>query len=409
VIWAKKEASPPLSGNQWLRDYTKQLDYERDTVHDSDKGWQMYDKTGRLLTNTLFEYAFEWHDSVGIGHVNGKFGLWHASGKNLVLPNYNKIWYDDFNQIYYLFELQTNDNQLVGFASSKGEMMADGLFKKMSVFNGQYAFVETAQGLGIVSKTGQFLVEPKPYSIQQSVLKLMSLMDSSWKEQSNRSSLYGFQLPFEDYWLSPFKISFNQLSVENQLLIHNLLIEHVAPNYFLQPNRITYERSRLRLYDPYNLSAAEFAPQHRPYHLHNALITKMPHIEAVEMTPKYINFSMYENDFSSHGYLQQAKIQKSLNFKRVNDHWEKVRFDNLLIINDKNNALFLKLFALKLSALKNTNLDCSDPSKYIEMIKENFYILEEGIQFRLVSRNDFYEQTPVVISFSWAELKPFLN
>jgi hypothetical protein len=88
----------------------------------------MYDKTGRLLTNTLFEYAFEWHDSIGIGSVNGKYGLWHASGKNLVQPNYDKIWYDGINNKYHLFEFQTVDNQLVGFANGKGEIIADGLF-----------------------------------------------------------------------------------------------------------------------------------------------------------------------------------------------------------------------------------------------------------------------------------------
>jgi hypothetical protein len=399
VIWAKKEASPPLSGKQWLRDRDRALDYERDTIHDFDKGWKMYDKTGRLLTHTLFEYAFEWHDSVGIGLVNGKFGLWHASGKNLVLPNYDKIEYDGFSKIYHLFELQTLDNPLVGFANAKGEIIVDGLFKKMSLFSSQYAFVETAQGLGIISKTGQYLVEPKPHSIQQSVLKLMPLMDTLHQSNAN---IFAFAIPI-DTLRSPFNKSFYRLSTGNQLLIHNLLMEYVAPSYFIQPNRITYDRSSQRL----RSVNKEF--ESHPQRIFNSLITKVPHIGEVVMTPKYINFTMYDKDFRL-DYSDDIRggIRKSLNFKWVNGVWEKIKLDNLLNINDENKALFLKLFAQKLSALKQTDLDCSDPSKYMERVQNNFYVLEEGMKFHLQSGGRFYRANAEIL-FSWAELKPFLR
>jgi hypothetical protein len=409
VIWAKKEASPPLSGTQWEYYKYEKLDYERDTVHYADKGWAMYDKTGRLLTNTLFEYAFEWYDSVGIGLVNGKFGLWHASGKNLVPPNYNKIWHDDFNQMYHLFELQTNDNQLVGFANARGQIVADGLFKNMSSFNGQYAFVETAQGLGIVSKIGKYLVEPSAYNIQQNVLNLMPLVDSL--SGYHRFISYVFRRPYDSIVssaLSDFQQKFNMLSVDNQRFINNLLIESLAPNYFLRRERITYDRARL---DMYNLAETEEHHYVRVRSLNPELLISQLHITDMAMSQKYTNFSAYSFTSGSLHQVRNESIRKSINYKRVNNVWEKITLDNLLNINDKNNALFLKLFAQKLSALKNTNLDCSDPSKYIEMIKNNFYVLDEGIQFRLFPENGrryFYEY-PVSILCSWAELKPFLN
>jgi WG containing repeat len=404
VLWAKKDASPPLSGTQKQQndDDNEFLGYKRDTVHKTDKGWAMYDNTGRLLTNTLFEYAFQWHHQVGIGLVNGKFGLWHASGKNLVPPNYDKIWYDNINEIYHLFEFPTKQQQLVGFANKQGTVIADGLFKKMSAFNGEYAFVETLQGLGIVSRTGKYLVEPKPYSIQQSVLNLMPTMDSLTK-RLQLNFFHFFSLPYDTVGnggLSPFKKVFNTLSVENQLLINNLLIESIAPNFFLLPERISYDRTSLHLH---SLSETDDAYQKTWFsHISNHLVDPMVHVDAVAVTQKYINFSLNESNLAPF----KVSEPKSLHFKRANGYWEKIKFDNLLNINDKNKALFLKLFAQKLSALKNANLDCSDPSKYIAIIKENFYVLDEGMQFQIFTPT---EATPISISFSWAELKPFLS
>jgi hypothetical protein len=281
----------------------------------------------------------------------------------------------------------------------------------MSSFNRSYAFVETAQGLGILSKTGKYLVEPKPHSIQQSVLNLMPLMDSL-SEFNYYIENYFFVQPFDSTYLyhnelSEFKKAFNKLSIKNQLLINNLLLEYVAPNFFLPPNRITYDRNSLPMYA---VSTANDGHKTELRRLYNSILTTVPHIEDVVMVPKYINFSMRERDLILFGVRRNlGNIRKSLNFKQVNDYWTKITLDNLLNINDQNNALFLKLFTQKLSALKDTYWDCSNPLKYIELIKENFYVLEEGIQFRLFSQPYYHEEPPILISFSWAELKPFLN
>jgi hypothetical protein len=62
----------------------------------------------------------------------------------------------------------------------------------------------------------------------------------------------------------------------------------------------------------------------------------------------------------------------------------------------------------KISVLKNDPIDCSNPEKLMERVRNLFYKLPEGLQF-LMPRHDNSSPDFVPILFTWAELKPFLN
>jgi hypothetical protein len=171
----------------------------------------------------------------------------------------------------------------------------------------------------------------------------------------------------------------------------------------LQSKRILYDRPHGVMYD----ASKDDYKTELPY-LYNALIERIELPQDVVMQPKYINFSIYDQNPSFANYQEKLNYKRVV-FKQVKADWQLIEFDNLLNINDKNKPIFIQLFAQKLSALKDVDLDCSDPSKYIEIIRKNFYVLNEGVQFRLFSEpNDDLEYRPIYILFSWAELKPFL-
>jgi hypothetical protein len=163
---------------------------------------------------------------------------------NLIPPRYDKIWYDYANEIYHLFNIQNDDNQFVGFADKTGKIIKDAIFKNMSCFNGNYAFVETAQGIGVIQQNGNYWMQPSPHALQQSNVNLNDFfakaIDSLQKVKDIRYNIYLFGINYP-YSADPI---FKKIPMEQQLSINNLLVELYAPNYFLLGNRVNRPKTR---------------------------------------------------------------------------------------------------------------------------------------------------------------------
>ncbi|MEN9609188.1 MAG: hypothetical protein RLZZ628_2 [Bacteroidota bacterium] len=407
VLWAKKDKAVPVTETDYRIQKRLRADYWADDLSYLDSAWTMHSKTGVLLTQTAFDFPFKWFDSIGIGRVRGKQGLWKVSGENVVPPNYTAIHYDTTSKIFHLFETQSIDNQRVGFADAKGNLIADGLFKKMSSFSGDYAFVETAAGLGIVQKNGQYLVEPQRAGLQRSKLDLMRL-EMVHPDSSEERPLH-FTNSQESFILN-YKNILDSLNLEKQLEINNLLLECIVSSYFLQADRIPYNRNLNRQYILDNagdwrsllLEMNHYRLTERDYEIHE-----------IYKTGKYLNFwtQFTETPVHPSRYSDPIFIE-TLNFEWDGQIWQRITLKDILDLNPSNMGYFTHLFTQKLSRLKDEDIDCSNPSAYFDRIQTAFLVLETGIECNITeSGGGFYDKEPkaIPIKFSWAELKPLLR
>ncbi len=404
VLWAKKEASKPktdedfdIHNKESTRVWGMELSY-------LDAGWTMHNKTGNLLTQTVFDYPMSWIDTmggIGIGQVGGKQGLWRSSGENILPPNYNRITYNEADSFFYLFETQSINNQRVSFADARGRVISDGLFTKMSAFSNGYAFVETQAGIGIVQKNGEYLIAPQPAALQQSSLDLMGLMLPMVDNEYDAPPLY-------DTLFLKQKNFYNALSADKQLKMNNLLIQNMAERYFLLPERITVHRN---LSNRYLVDSASGWKSLETRWQDSRLSTGHYEVQKVYQTEDYLNFWTHFTELFQYASDRRADPTRleSLNFKWDGKLWQRIGLKDFLDLKPSNMGYFTQLFTQKLSALRNVEIDCSNPSTYFEMVEKAFWITETGLELNLIEQQMPEVPIAIPLKFSWAELKPILK
>ena len=95
------------------------------------------------------------------------------------------------------------------------------------------------------------------------------------------------------------------------------------------------------------------------------------------------------------------------NFYRRNNRWEELKINDLLQIQGEKRWLMNDLITKKVKALKDQQIDCSNASAFITTVENRFMLTKDGIDFCFDSTENSREF--VVISFTWAELSPFLK
>lgn len=95
------------------------------------------------------------------------------------------------------------------------------------------------------------------------------------------------------------------------------------------------------------------------------------------------------------------------NFYRRNNRWEELTINDLLNIQGDKRWLINDLITRKVKALKDQQIDCSNTSAFITTVENRWQLQKEGIDFCFDSTVG--GQKFVVVSFSWAELLPFLK
>jgi hypothetical protein len=391
LIWARRDV-PALTPDKYP--YT-QLVVVGKELNPLDSNWQIYDKSGRLLTNIIFDYPFRWANrQLGIGQVRGKQGLWNTQGQNVLPAQYDKIWYDTLSQIFHVFQKQADGTVLTGFANVEGQIVIDANLLNMSPFRGKGAFVETATGYGIIQKNGQYCLTPNPYALQKAPFPIRQ-----WVQYDTTRDIGNFV--YDAPFAAPYR---NRATVEAHLdtakyeiprfQIENLWMEQVVNSYFLNAEKVGFQRiervwlpkTRISIFWKQALDASY------PF--------QTPHwIEQVACSQKALCFlksELNEKPFS--------RTQRYYNFQFKNNIWQNTPLGAILLWNKTTESALNGLLFQKISALKNQPMDCGNPAAYMEQVKDKFYILQDGLQFFMPNRD-----MPIPILLTWAELKPYLR
>jgi hypothetical protein len=95
------------------------------------------------------------------------------------------------------------------------------------------------------------------------------------------------------------------------------------------------------------------------------------------------------------------------NFYRTNNRWAELKVNDLLNIQGDNRWKMNDLITKKVKALKDKQIDCSNAEAFIKTVEDRWQLTREGINFCFESSDESYKF--VVVSFTWAELSPFLK
>jgi hypothetical protein len=95
------------------------------------------------------------------------------------------------------------------------------------------------------------------------------------------------------------------------------------------------------------------------------------------------------------------------NFYYRNGRWMELESQDLLNLNGNKRSQFNTVLMRKIKALKDENIDCSDPSSFVEQVENRFILTDKGIDFCFDEQGKHGDL--VVVSLTWAELSGFLK
>jgi hypothetical protein len=371
-----------------------------------DSNWQMYDRRGQLLTPTRFDYAAGWHGAFCIGQVKHKQGLWNRAGQNVLAARYDKIGFDPLSRIFHLFERSGGNTYRAYFANEQGQLIGNESFINMSLFMNDTAFVETANGFGMIRRDGSYVVKPQSHPFQKATFPIFEQMQAQEKHRIVQSEgqfppyLYydsGFYFPASDY-LSGLK------DAAKRQQLGNFLMEQTVTENWFDGNRIDYTRNK----DTYFYKTAQFTMEYgkTDFTKHNTFYQKQQNhrneVWDIAVSEHYLSYSQT--------YLWGGRNMACHNFKKQNDIWISIGLNDIFNWNAAMEAYIHKSLLEKISLLKYQNIDCNNPLAFMETVKRTFYITEIGVRFFLpyTPTERKRELLPSVL-FTWAELQSFLK
>jgi hypothetical protein len=97
------------------------------------------------------------------------------------------------------------------------------------------------------------------------------------------------------------------------------------------------------------------------------------------------------------------------NFYKKNNLWQELKINDLLSIQGEKYALLNGLLIQKIKALHDAEIDCRDTSIFLETVENRFLLTKDGVDFHFDSQKQGNDEKFVIVSFTWAELQPFLK
>jgi WG containing repeat len=424
VIWAKEKSPVEIEPERhpddmnFINGIKSQRGY---TLKPEDFGWNMFDKKGKLLTQTTFAFPFKIHNNHGIGIVRPseksqeyKAGIWRTTdGKNILPPQYDRIFYNDDNKIYLIYK-KTDLGMKVGVCDTTGKVLIEPKFDKMGVFNGDYAFVEEGGKLGIVMRNGQYKVTPQYNALKNTDLDIEKLLLAS-KDSFDK----GYRMPYYSYNFEKIRFDsrhynfwgretpLDTLDKYLQKTFKNLIIEKSVETEFINGENVSFDRSMV------NIFSSEFLDENKNYQ-HLPVTLKSFSLSDINANEKSIGFILGDaSNLSLNTCSGPNYNYKTYNyFKNENGKWDEVKMDDLMNLNADNSFKINQLVIDKIRNLKDANIDCANASAYFEQSKDRFYIVPEGLLL-LMSQSWWKRMMrwdiPIEILLTWDELKPYLK
>jgi hypothetical protein len=390
VLWAQKRVESYDSFSQAALDSLQIPDDPR--PYFAGKAWRMFDTLGKLLIINGFEHPFEFHNGLGVGQTEGKYGVWNTRGQMVIPPAYDLIVRSIAKKFFYLFRRVRENEYRIGFANVAGQIIIDANLMNMSFFSGDYALVQVGDEIGLINQFGQSVIAPSQHDLRNSALNWVEKMDifnelhDEWRWRADEDLFFSESL-FD--FKADFKQSLFQLDSATRTAILNLLGTFVVSDCLIFSN-------------------PRQSPFKRLYNLHNDYSEAYSHFEDLSKTTKQSQLSMpirFEH-VAIHGnrvHLTTTSwnLRQYYTYERVGTLWKQLFLKDFVDLKASNRTGLNALIQQQLEQLKFVPLDCSDPSKWINLMEHQSYIQSDGIQCFMRGNHS--------IKLTWAMLRLFLK
>lgn len=402
-----------------------------------DSNWHFYDFRGQRISTQPFQKPFKFFNSIGVGLVNNKMGLWNDKGKEVLPPQYKFILRDTIDNTYYLARQWADSSWTYGFADSTGRVIRNTDFSMLSNFYGNYALVIENNQKGIIDKKGNWLCPPDENALVNYRGCIMDTLISPFYKNNTYYTRYGsdssrsrfiFRNDYDrgmtidiNSYSHVFK-GFNSLTREKQNIFLNACLDVLFPSYTL-PNVDFYQE---RLDDSLILSPLflnrifygtpmMYLMGHRKNNFDKFYLYTSPHISHIALSDFKI-----EQNFINIISFSWSKGFQSYSFYLKSGIWKPIKLHEILSLSDANISGINSLLMNKIKELKGENLDCNSGASFFEMGSKLCFITSKGLQFhyKRVSEKDAQDKylgenksqwNSAAILLTWDELQPFLK
>jgi hypothetical protein len=388
---------------------------EKDTLSLEDNDWLMYNGDGKIVSNTPFRFPIVFHKGVGIGMQKESFHLYKTDGTVLTPFNKNKenskklapntegsdlgyttIWRDETFGHYALFRNQGLTPTMT-LTKENGEILVEsGRFDGISKFYGKYALVTAAGKVGLIDTFGTTIIEPKDLrTYEGQFMDSLDILNVQIREE-NKKNMYSV---YQGSVKQPYEFNYNAIWHPDSLnitpaqrrILWNLLLEKSLHLTIVNASDTHIPRTQLKAANYYfsNMSKSKTDVQLS--------------LNSIVVTEKTMAFSSRKNDYSA------INNHQFYNFYRRDNRWEELQINDLLQVQGEKRWLLNDLITKKVKALKDQQIDCSNASAFIAQVENKFMLTQEGVDFCFNSTGNIYAGEFVNVSFTWAELTPFLK
>jgi hypothetical protein len=371
-----------------------------DSLSIDDQNWMMYDKNGALISDKPFRFAIEFRQGVGIGMKGDDFSLYRTDGTKLTVggvQNFNNIRLGIGRKeaFYVLFYNQGMTPQLVLTHSDGSILVESGRYDGISRFYGKYALVSKAGKIGLIDSLGKEVFAPQDLMTSTAAfMDSLSMVNEKINEKRRKKKDYNY------YDLEKLPVSFIDTDAESnpdsmaisppqRATLLNAMLQKMQPLVIQTASDLQIERAKIRRGEDFisNYYASESVNYGKA--------------ERVVVADKTMAFVLVE-DRSKH---QERTI--FYNFYSKNNRWNELQINDLLNIQGEKRWLMNDFITKKVKAMKDQQIDCSNASAFITTVENRWQLTKDGVDFCFDAtgyRHDF-----AVISFTWAELSPFLK
>lgn len=131
--------------------------------------WGFVDKTGKIIIEPEFEYAYEFREGLASVMLNGKFGVIDNTGKIICKPQFDSI--NNFTEGLLI----VRDNGKYGLINSSGKIIIEPKFDYVSSFSEGLISIKVDGKYGVIDSNGKMIIEPKFDSIGNFIEGLASI------------------------------------------------------------------------------------------------------------------------------------------------------------------------------------------------------------------------------------------
>jgi hypothetical protein len=402
--------------NKYAKNGNNLIQVDSDTLNAEDSDWLMYNGDGKLLATLPFRFPINFKKGVGIGVQTDVFNLYktdatilkpftlndkskqtaekrvYTEGSLQGYKNIRRLPNLEFYALFYnqgltpLMVLTKNDGQI---------LIESGRYDGISEFYDKFALVSHSKKIGLIDTFGREVIAPQDLRTYSGhFMDSLDLYNKSLYQENLKKNKYAYFKSIE------LPIHFNQdnttkfnhpdslkINPFQRTALWNLMLEQftsvkTATNFAIP--RV-----------PIKSNAAFFSNYSRDNK--TSFITPI----RVALGDSTVSFVLLKRTYDYNN------INTFHNFYRFNNRWEELQINDLLQIQGEKRWQINDLITKKVKALKDQQIDCSNASAFITTVENRWMLTKDGIDFCFDSSDNGREF--VIISFTWAELAPFLK